>query len=347
MERVACSLIAPVSQTPDLHAQQTQGEGPMKFEFVFVYLVEVGRDHRPTDHATVKAIADSMKLVGQLQPIVLYDHNGGRRRPRFQKHRLIAGRHRLEAARSLGWQWIDAVFVSGDKIDIRLREISENLHRAELTVQERSDQVAEWTELVAQKVKVFQLGPPSGGKQPTEKGIRKTARSLGLSKQKVDRAKKIAGITPEAKAAAKDAKLDNNQIALLEVAAAAPEEQVATVHKIVEHRITQKRRRKDSTATSVEIDAGLTEQPVRAADLPEQETQHDRDLKMLQSAWDTACSTARQAFLDRVATHQNSEISPANIDAPSRTDDLAIPDDLSIPEFLRRTPELNHDRTQQ
>jgi ParB-like chromosome segregation protein Spo0J len=311
----------------------------MKIEHLSVRRVKVGRDHRPIDPATVVAIAESMKLVGQIQPIVLYGYNEGR------MHRLIAGRHRLEAARSLGWDFIDAVFFSGDTIDVRLRAISENLHRAELTVQERSDQVAEWSELVEQKAKVTQVASP-GGNQPREAGIRKAARDLNLTQRDIQRAKKIAGITPEAKAAAKDAELDNNQTALLEVAAAAPEEQVATVHKMVEHRITQKCRRNDSTATSVEIDADLTEQPVLVADLPEQETQHDRDLKMLQSAWDTACSTARQAFLDRVATHQNSEI-PANIDAPSRTDDLAIPDDLSIPEFLRRTPELNHDRTQQ
>ena len=41
-----------------------------------------------------------------------------------------------------------------------LREISENLHRAELTVQERSDQIAEWSELIEQREKVRQVGAP-------------------------------------------------------------------------------------------------------------------------------------------------------------------------------------------
>ena len=41
-----------------------------------------------------------------------------------------------------------------------LREISENLHRAELTVQERSDQIAEWSELIEQREKVRKVGAP-------------------------------------------------------------------------------------------------------------------------------------------------------------------------------------------
>jgi ParB family chromosome partitioning protein len=93
------------------------------------------------------------------------------------------------------------VFVDGDQIDYRLREISENLHRAELTAQERAEQIAEWTELVEQKAKVGQLVQP-GGKQPTEKGISKAARELGLDRDQVRRARKIASITPEAKEAA-------------------------------------------------------------------------------------------------------------------------------------------------
>jgi len=40
----------------------------------------------------------------------------------------------------------------------------ENLHRAKLTVEERSDQIAEWAELIKQKAKVGQLDTSAHGK---------------------------------------------------------------------------------------------------------------------------------------------------------------------------------------
>ncbi len=53
---------------------------------------------------------------------------------------LIAGWHRLEACRSLGWEAIDATVLSVDDIEAEIIEISENLFRNELTVLERGQQ---------------------------------------------------------------------------------------------------------------------------------------------------------------------------------------------------------------
>ena len=130
---------------------------------------------------------------------------------------LVAGRHRLEAARRLGWEEIDAYVLDGDERDARLWEIAENLHRAELTVQERADHIAEWVRLTGEKVR--QVDAPMGGKQPREAGQRAASRELGVPEAEVRRAVKIAGIEPEAKAAAAaDPKLADNQAALLRVA---------------------------------------------------------------------------------------------------------------------------------
>ena len=109
----------------------------------------------------------------------------------------------------------------------RLQEIVENLHRSELTVQEHAEHGAEWVRVLEEKRKaqhVAQLGPP-GGKQPRDKGIRSASRDLGLERKVVARALKIAGITPEAKEAARSAGLENHQNALLKVAQAEPERQ--------------------------------------------------------------------------------------------------------------------------
>jgi ParB-like chromosome segregation protein Spo0J len=133
---------------------------------------------------------------------------------------LVAGRHRLEAVKSLGWTMVECSVVDLDERDARLWEIAENLHRAELTVQERSDHIAEWIKLTEEKArKVAQVGPPSGGAQPKERGIRKAAAELGVSRQEAQRANNIANMAPAAKEAAKQAGLDNNQAALTRVAA--------------------------------------------------------------------------------------------------------------------------------
>ena len=193
----------------------------MKIERIPVDAVEIG-GRRPVDGAAVAALAASMRLIGQMQPITVYEREGAAH--------LIAGRHRLEAAQFLGWDHIEAVFVSGDEIDHELQEISENLHRSDLTVQERSDQTARWVELVDQRNTVSaqlgqKLGRPEGGDS-------KAARDLNISRQQVERAKKIAGISDEAKEAAKDAGIDNNQSKLLAVASVPTESQVAKAYEL-------------------------------------------------------------------------------------------------------------------
>jgi ParB-like chromosome segregation protein Spo0J len=56
---------------------------------------------------------------------------------------LIAGRHRLEAVRSLGWSEILATVVAFDDVDRMLAEIDENLIRNDLSDLERSEHLAE------------------------------------------------------------------------------------------------------------------------------------------------------------------------------------------------------------
>ena len=108
-------------------------------------------------------------------------------------------------------------------------EIAENLHRADLTVLERSDHVAEWAELstklsaerqAKENQKLAQVAQVSarGGRGRTG-GVSAVARDLGLERTEVDRAIKLAGLPDEVKKAAKDAGLDDNQSALLKVAA--------------------------------------------------------------------------------------------------------------------------------
>lgn len=60
-------------------------------------------------------------------------------------------------------------------------EISENLHRAELTQLERSVQIARWVELVSERGVSSQLETkPQGGRPET--GVNAASRELGIGK---------------------------------------------------------------------------------------------------------------------------------------------------------------------
>lgn len=174
--------------------------------------IVVPEGRREVDPAVVKRLADSIEAVGLRHPVTV--------RRKGEGYVLVAGRHRIEACRKLGREHIPAIICSMTNAEARMWEIAENLHRAELTKLERAEQIEEWRELVSQ------FATPS---QPAERGVRKTAEALGVSTREVERAEKIASITPEAKEAAQEAGFADHQSKLLEVAKQAPEQQLAKV----------------------------------------------------------------------------------------------------------------------
>lgn len=243
----------------------------MKIERVFVDGVDIGERLRPLNEATVDRLVESMGQIGQMQPITVYS-------PDNENIILIAGRHRLEAARRLEWDEIDCVFVGGDEIDRQMREVAENLHRAELTALERDEHIAKWVELVGAKQEVLsQVGSKPAGGRP-EGGVRAAARELGLSQSDANRAVKIGKLSPEAKQAARDVHLDNNRSALLE-AASKPTvaEQVAAIHQRNAGRVVK-----------------IAKNPI--SDIEALEGQ----VAALMAAWNKASSEARQEFLARI-----------------------------------------------
>jgi ParB family chromosome partitioning protein len=184
------------------------------------------RLRHPTDQQ-IADMAESMRRHGLLTPILLRvavtETDAG-------LPRLVAGLTRLLAAKRLGWERIDAQYVEGTERDFRVAEIIENLHRAELTAQQRADWTAELVKLCAEE-EVAQVGPPG---RYEKRGVREAARELNLPRSSVQRDLKIAGISPEAKEAIRAAGLDDNQSAQLEVAnQPTPEAQVEKVRQIV------------------------------------------------------------------------------------------------------------------
>ena len=102
------------------------------------------RELRP---GVVDELAESFATVGQLQPIVVRKIAEPHKCP--ADYVLIAGVHRLEAARKLEWKTIAAVVING--IGAELAEIDENLVRADLSAAERKAHIGRRKELYEAK----------------------------------------------------------------------------------------------------------------------------------------------------------------------------------------------------
>lgn len=184
---------------------------------------------------SITALIESIGRIGLQIPITVRwdkDEDG------YATIVLVAGHHRLEAYKRLDIALIDCVVFDGTDLEARLWEIAENLHRAELTVLERSEHIAEWVRLTEEN-----LGGPSWAGQLDARGQRKSPQQQpsginaavlelpGVTRQEAQRSVKITALAPEAKAAAKAAGIDDNQSALLRVKAAGENvaDQVAAV----------------------------------------------------------------------------------------------------------------------
>jgi hypothetical protein len=166
------------------------------------------------------------------------------------------------------------------KLDRQLWHYAENLHRVDLTALEYAEVVAKQAKLIAKKIK-REAHP--GGRQPNDKGISKTAKALGTSRDDVSRSNKIAAISLEAKEAAVEAGLGDNEAALLKIANATLETQIGKVRELAE--------------------------PKRASklELSEKERKQFRRLKRrfndaidLQQAWTKACKIVRDRFITHI-----------------------------------------------
>jgi ParB family transcriptional regulator, chromosome partitioning protein len=184
--------------------------------------VTVPEGWRHIDEKKLKRLVDSIRISGIRNPIHVRIHDG--------IIELVAGRHRLEAAKELGWTHIDAILMRDHRLDRQLWHYAENLDRVDLTALEHAEAMAKRAKLVAKKAK---RDAHPGGRQPNDKGISKTAKVLGTSRDDVRRSKEIASISSDAKEAAIEAGLANNEMALLKVAKVPrTADQVRKVHEL-------------------------------------------------------------------------------------------------------------------
>lgn len=221
-----------------------------------VQAVIIPDSRRECDPEAVSQLADSMSAIGLKTPITIrmvkrdVDSDGS---DAIADHFLVAGAHRLEAARSLGWSDIDAFVLEGDEVDARLWEIAENLHRRELNVLRRSQLIKDWVEIANERAGQV-VHKPNGGRP--EGGIAQAARTLpvagkteGGRRKNIERSIKIDEISPEAKQAAESVGLADNQSALLKIAAEpTTDAQVAKVAELAGHKRSPRKEHRPAKA---------------------------------------------------------------------------------------------------
>jgi ParB-like chromosome segregation protein Spo0J len=171
---------------------------------------------RPINADTVERIAEGNRRHGQFSPLTVRVING--------VAHLTTGFHRLEAAKTLKLKKVPCFVIRGKTI-ARLWQISENLHRAELTVLDEAEQTAEWLALVeklapSQDRDAEKRGPgrPEGLKKKAAKELPIPGKNLAAKQKALDRRLKLAKIAPAARQAARDAGFADSQTKLSRIA---------------------------------------------------------------------------------------------------------------------------------
>jgi len=188
--------------------------------------VVISSRKRKLNEDKVKELAESMNLLGQLEPITITKDNV-----------LIAGWHRLEAAKLLGWDEIKAEVFEGNEIECELAEIDENLMRNDLTVLEQGEHLARRQELI---------GFSRGGDRKSDEfqkltvGLRSTkeiANEIGLSEASMKNRMQVArNIVPEVKDAIRNTEIADSTTQLLQLARLSPEEQIEVINYLDEEK---------------------------------------------------------------------------------------------------------------
>lgn len=228
---------------------------PRRIEQVVADGVVVGPRLRPLNDDAVASLMASIADIGLRTPITVrvLGEMEVAGKVEHDVPLLIAGAHRLEAVKRLGHDFIDAYIFDGDDRDARMWEIAENLHRADLTVLERAEQVSEWVRLAEEREVSVQVAPKPQGGRP-QGGTRAAARDIGVTRDEARRAEKVAALAPEAKEAAVAAGLDDNQSALLDAAKA---ETAAAQVEVLNRRAAERARThgevKDAKADAREV----------------------------------------------------------------------------------------------
>ena len=184
--------------------------------------IKVGRRELNAEH--VRELAASIKELGLLNPLTVDKENV-----------LIAGLHRLEEVKSLGWLEVECTVSSLEGLQAELAEIDENIVRNDFSA-------IEYGEMLLRRKEIYETLHPetkNGGDRKSEEirtskcrsdsvksFVQDTAEKLGVGPRTVERQIQTAkNLTPEVKEIIRDADTKVTKEAALKLSRLEPEQQ--------------------------------------------------------------------------------------------------------------------------
>ncbi|MBD8876185.1 ParB N-terminal domain-containing protein [Roseibium polysiphoniae] len=235
------------------------------------------------DHALV--IAGSIAEYGLLNPITV------RATPRAKggSYTLVAGAHRLRAAELLALEAIDCVVLKADQSEAQLLEISENLHRNELSVIDRAVFVLKYRELWEARNGKIEVGRPTAEKlgQGVPNSLpfsEYTAKRLGLHPKTIKRLNQISQhLHADLRTAVRGTAVADNQSALLKLAKMEPAKQKQAAQAF------------EQEPDLRQVLAAIDDRPK-----PKRPDLQTQAFGALVAAWDQASELTKARFLDHI-----------------------------------------------
>ena len=199
---------------------------PPKVELIPINQVEITDRLHIFDEARVLSLSDDMEARGLMSPILLRKMPNG-------VLRLVAGRHRLAAAQSLGWEAVAAIVNEMTDEEASCAEIEETQQRGNLTVLERGLGLAKLKEIYLKlhpdtargkydrgikdnnDLYVFSASEALSGQRPARFTLEE-AKKHGVDEKAIKRLVQIGeAVTPTLKAEIAGTPLADNQAQLL------------------------------------------------------------------------------------------------------------------------------------
>ena len=218
--------------------------------------IKVGERIRDIDSGKVAELVKSIEIIGLTNPILLTMDNI-----------LIAGAHRLEACKQLGYTEIDCVFFEKDELHARLAEIDENFVRNDLDYITRGDLSVERDEILEEMglrstVKNNQYNKSAGAPgAPALLTTEELAKEVGIASRTLQEDKQISrNLAPEVKRIAKEIELPKKQATQLSKKPVAEQKRIiaelksgeSKTVKQVEAKIKQEERKEEVKSVKLE-----------------------------------------------------------------------------------------------
>ena len=151
--------------------------------------IKINPGRREAEPKAVEELARSITAVGLMNPVTLDQNNT-----------LVAGLHRLEAAKLLGWTEIECTTIGMDSVQAELAEIDENIVRTKLNRQELCEQLLRRKEIYETLHPETRHGMRNGqtaknanlATLETKSFAEDTAEKTGMSKRAISRLLQIA-----------------------------------------------------------------------------------------------------------------------------------------------------------